>query len=50
MVSICACVCVCFTTIKHGNCALEQGMREIFGLKAERISGRLTKFAQESAV
>ena len=38
MVSICA--YVCFPTAKHGKFALEQGMREIFGLKAERISVR----------
>jgi len=40
MVSICASICVCLPKTKHGNYALEQGMREIIGLKAERISGR----------
>jgi len=36
---VCVCVCVCAPTTKHGNITLEQGLREIFCLKTEGISG-----------
>jgi hypothetical protein len=32
-----------FHTTKHGNIVLEQGLREIFGLKKEGVAGKGTK-------
>ena len=33
------CVCVCVPTTKHGNFVLEKGLREIFVLKREGVTG-----------
>lgn len=39
MVSVCVCVSVLVPTTKHGNFALEQGIRKVFGLKTEGVVG-----------
>jgi hypothetical protein len=32
---------------KHGNILLDEGLREMFGLKRERVAGRRTKLHSE---
>jgi len=41
-------LCLCFLQKnKHGKFVVEQGIREIFGLKTERTAGGLTKLYSE---
>jgi len=36
---VCVCICVCVRKTKHRNNVLGHGLREIFGLKSERVAG-----------